>query len=189
MSQIRGAVEGLPAITAWQAALLEGQEGFHSYQSDISSAFYLFELPRAWLPFLGFNVECMGEQINMKAGVQCTLACRVLPMGMHSSVSLMQEVSETILWQGQVRRGQPVPTALTQAAKQSLAEDRCFWQVYLDNLMGGENVQLGPLQKEEMNSMQSVSRLGRSMGSCLLKRRGLAKVKRRRSWGRSCREV
>ena len=144
MTQIRGAVEGLPAITAWQAALLEGQEGFHFYQSDISSAFYLFELPRAWLPFLGFNVECLGEHINKEKGIKYTLACRVLPMGMHSSVSLMQEVSETILWreglqrQGQIRRGQPVPAALIQAARQSLAEDRCFWQVYLDNFMGGE---------------------------------------------------
>lgn len=42
MHQIRGAVEGLPAITAWQAAVLESQHCFHYYQSDISSAFYLF---------------------------------------------------------------------------------------------------------------------------------------------------
>lgn len=72
------------------------------------------------------------------------LACRVLPMGLHSSVTLMQEVSETILWReglratNQVRRGQPVPCALIQAARTSLAEDRCFWQVYLDNFMGGD---------------------------------------------------
>lgn len=31
LTQIRGAVDGLPAITAWQAALLESDEGFHCY--------------------------------------------------------------------------------------------------------------------------------------------------------------
>ena len=138
MDQIRGAVDGLPAITAWQAALLEGKEGFHFYQSDISSAFYLFSMPRCWLRLLAFDVSRWVE------GTEYKLACRVLPMGMHSSVSLMQEVSETILWQeglrpeSQVRRGQPVPAALIRAAKESVRSDRCFWQVYFDNFMGGD---------------------------------------------------
>lgn len=149
MSQIRGAVDGLPAITAWQAALLEGEEGFHYYQSDISSAFYLFELPRDWRPLLAFSVHCSGRELGKADDSSYTLACRVLPMGMHSSVSLMQEVSETILWreglsqESQVRRGRPVPRSLVVAAKQSLNEDRCFWQVYLDNFMGGDKRELG----------------------------------------------
>ena len=144
MRQIRGAVDGLPAITAWQAGILENQESFHFYQSDISSAFYLFALPRQWLPFLCFDVHCKGEQIGRCPGTNYTLACGVLPMGMHSSVTLMQEVSETILWReglsrsSQVRRGQPVPAALMKAATQSVREDKYFWQVYLDNFMGGD---------------------------------------------------
>lgn len=72
------------------------------------------------------------------------LACRVLPMGMHSSVSLMQEVSEEVLWaagldpRAQVRRGLPVPQVLLDTASQASRELRYFWQVYLDNFMGGE---------------------------------------------------
>ena len=38
MHQVRGAVDGLPAITAWQAAVLDNSQSFHFYQSDISSA-------------------------------------------------------------------------------------------------------------------------------------------------------
>ena len=149
MHQIRGAVEGLPAITAWQAAVLDNSESFHYYQSDISSAFYLFELPRAWLKFLAFAVSYPGETLGKEDGVIYHLACRVLPMGMHSSVSLMQEVSEQVLWaagldqRAQIRRGLPVPRVLMETAKQAAREQKYFWQVYLDNFMGGDRRSIG----------------------------------------------
>lgn len=72
MHQVRGAVEGLPAITAWQAAVLELDEQFRFYQSDISSAFYLFELPSSWSPYrpyLAFAVSRQGEDIGLKTGL------------------------------------------------------------------------------------------------------------------------
>ena len=144
MHQVRGAVEGLPAITAWQAAVLECNQSLHFYQSDISSAFYLFELPRVWLGYLAFAVSYPGHSVGMESSETHYLACRVLPMGMHSSVALMQEVSEEILWraglskEAQVRRGQPVPQVLLQTACTALREDKYFWQVYLDNFMGGD---------------------------------------------------
>ena len=144
LTQIRGAVEGLPAITSWQAAVLETDECFRFYQSDISSAFYLFELPECWMPFLCFDVCRRGEALGLDPSCSYFLSCRVLPMGFHSSVSLMQEVSETVLWRAglaqcnQVRRGQPVPQSLLQAARRCCAEGRSFWQVYLDNFMGGD---------------------------------------------------
>lgn len=144
MHQIRGSVDGLPAITAWQAAVLECDEQFRFYQSDISSAFYLFELPRSWRRFLAFAVSADGSTIGLEQGVTYQLARKVLPMGMHSSVSLMQEVSEEVLWRAglartaQVRRGQPVPRILLETGLAAVKEDRAFWQVYLDNFMGGD---------------------------------------------------
>ena len=143
MHQVRGAVEGLPAITAWQAAVLDCDQTFHFYQSDISSAFYLFELSRAWLGYLAFGVSYPGHSVGVNSS-ETYLACRVLPMGMHSSVSLMQEVSEEVLWRAglvkgaQVRRGQPVPQFLLETASTAIKEDKYFWQVYLDNFMGGD---------------------------------------------------
>lgn len=61
----------------------------------------------------------------------------------------MQEVSERILWNAgfsehsQIRRGFAVPEVLTRCAHQSVAEDRAFWQVYLDNYMGGQKRLVG----------------------------------------------
>ena len=78
MHQVRGAVEGLPAITAWQAAVLELDEQFRFFQSDISSAFYLFELPSSWLPYLAFAVSHTGEELGLIPGETYQLACRVI---------------------------------------------------------------------------------------------------------------
>ena len=66
MHQIRGAVEGLPAITAWQAAVLETDEELRFGQSEISSAFYLFELSRCWLPYLAFAISYRGEELGFR---------------------------------------------------------------------------------------------------------------------------
>lgn len=150
MHQVRGAVEGLPAITAWQAAVLECDQSLHFYQSDISSAFYLFQLPRVWLGYLAFGVSSYpGHVVGMSGSEPYYLACKVLPMGMHSSVSLMQEVSEEVLWRAglvrhaQIRRGQPVPRVLLETASEAVKEDKYFWQVYLDNFMGGDRRKRG----------------------------------------------
>ena len=107
----------------------------------------LFELPRCWLPYLAFAVSCKGEEFWLEPSESHRLACRVPPMGMHSSdssVSPMQEVPEEVLWQAglertaQIRRGHPAPRILMETARLSLEQDRYFWQVYLDNFTGGE---------------------------------------------------
>ena len=144
LKQLKGSVNSLPAITCFQSATLDDREGFHFYQSDMCSAFYLFRLPVVWHKFLCFNVSAKGEEIGGEVGQQYFLSCSVLPMGWHCSVGLMQEISERILWSAglpteqQLRRGFAVPTILTHCARQSLKTDRSFWQVYLDNFMGGE---------------------------------------------------
>lgn len=144
LKQLKGAVNSLPAITCFQSATLEENEGLHFYQSDMCSAFYLFRLPAVWHRYLCFNVSATGEDIGAEPGQQYFLSCSVLPMGWHCSVGLMQEISERILWlaglpsEQQLRRGFAVPTILTHCAAEAVKTDRSFWQVYLDNFMGGE---------------------------------------------------
>lgn len=144
LKQLKGAVGSLPSITCFQSATLEEDEGLHFYQSDMCSAFYLFRLPAVWHRYLCFNVSVQGEEIGAEPGQQYFLSCSVLPMGWHCSVGLMQEISERILWtaglptEQQLRRGYAVPAILTHCATESLKSDRSFWQVYLDNFMGGE---------------------------------------------------
>lgn len=149
LKQVKGAVGSLPSIACFQATVLDEGEELVMGQSDMSSAFYLFRLPRDWQPYLSFNVHCDGAEIEQTPGCSYTLACAVLPMGWNSSVSIMQEVSERILWNAgfsehsQIRRGFAMPEALTKCARQSVDEDRAFWQVYLDNYMGGQKLVSG----------------------------------------------
>lgn len=144
LKQLKGAVNSLPAITCFQSAVLQGNENLHLYQSDMCSAFYLFRLPAVWHKYLCFNVSARGEEIGAEQNQEYFLSCSVLPMGWHCSVRVMQEISERVLWNAglpteqQIRRGFAVPAILTQCARECLRSDRGFWQVYLDNFMGGE---------------------------------------------------
>ena len=103
--------------------VLEDSEELRMCQSDMTSAFYLFSLPSSWQRFLAFNLQAKGEDIGLRAGVLYCLACKVLPMGWASAVSVMQEVSQALLNHGglprgeQVLRTKPLPTWLTEVLK------------------------------------------------------------------------
>lgn len=145
--QIRGAVRNLPHITAWLSTFIEDGERIQLWQSDMSNAFYLFKIPLEWAPYLSFNVR---RWISKKDGSgdeeEMVLACRVLPMGWSSSVGVMQEVSERLLWLGQLPRSsqlvrnRAVPLWMVGLLRDSAEQHRAWWHVYLDNFAAGEIV-------------------------------------------------
>ena len=149
MIQLQGTVSGLPSIMAWQCTVLEDDEQLRLFQSDMSSAFYLFELPPQWRPYLAFNLHAKGYDIGasqMQAEVDFVLACNVIPMGWISSVSIMQEVSENLLLTGglnglgQVRRTKGLPKFMTDTLSQARGQQRVWWHVYLDNFAAAERL-------------------------------------------------
>lgn len=87
----------LPDIHGWTSIVMTGSEVLETSQSDMSAAFYLFKIPGCWKKFLSFRIVCDGAEINRSPNQQYCLCCAVLPMGWHSSVSLMQEASANIL--------------------------------------------------------------------------------------------
>lgn len=139
--QIRGTVKNLPHITAWLSTFIE--EG-HELKSDMSNAFYLFRIPSAWQPYLAFNVIRDGNEVNaFPQNARFCLACRVLPMGWTSSVGVMQEVSENILWHfglgrdNQIVRRKAVPLWMVGILEKAKELGQA-WCVYLDNFAAGE---------------------------------------------------
>ena len=81
LTQLQGTVSGLPSITAWQSTVLEGNEQLRLFQSDMSSAVYLFDLPSKWRKYLAFNLHAKGYDIGappMQAEVDFVLACNVI---------------------------------------------------------------------------------------------------------------
>ena len=146
LKQLKGKVQALPSINSWQSTFMDQGEELRLFQSDMSSAFYLFMIPSCWLPYLAFNIIVDGGEINRQKGIPYALACSVLPMGWASSVGLMQEISENILlWGGisrehQIRRGSPLPTWMCDTLFSAKREGRYWWHVYLDNFCACEKI-------------------------------------------------
>ena len=143
--QIRGAVRNLPHITAWLSTYIEDGERIQLWQSDMSNAFYLFKIPTAWAPYLSFNVRRRFESTGSDGGSEeMVLACKVLPMGWSSSVGVMQEVSERLLWHGklpptsQLVRNRAVPLWMVGLLREADVTGRAWWHVYLDNFAAAE---------------------------------------------------
>ena len=133
--QLQGAVDSLPAITAWQSLVLDGDETIAIWQSDMSSAFYLFKIPEQWGKYLSFNFVVDGASVGFPEIKKVALCSNVIPMGWSSSVGLMQEMAEALAYSGglrrmqQIRKGSPIPPWLNSTLTQAEEEDRMWWHV------------------------------------------------------------
>ena len=146
LQQLKGKVGSLPSIHSWQSIFMDQGEELRLFQSDMSSAFYLFRIPTCWLSYLAFNIVVDGSCIGREKGVSYALACSVLPMGWSSSVGLMQEISENILLQGgmsaqhQIRRGAMLPPWMCDTLVTARSQGQYWWHVYLDNFCACEKL-------------------------------------------------
>ena len=135
--------QGLVDIHCWGNLVLTGSDVVEISQSDMTSAFYLFKIPSAWQPFLCFRIKAKGNQINRDPSKCYYLTCKVLPMGWHSSVAVMQEISTNLLLQNPlpdehlVSKGRPLPPWLVGLTSAVPSVSRVWWQVYLDNFASG----------------------------------------------------
>eukprot|EP00438_Fugacium_kawagutii_P018907 Skav236693 [mRNA] locus=scaffold847:329297:333620:- [translate_table: standard] len=136
---IKGDIDLLPMASLWTQLTLDQDEILDISQADMASAFYLFRLPRCWLPYLCFNAKFRGSRLNRAGNQYFVPACRVLPMGWTSSVGLMQMASRELIRRikscsaPELRRFALAPAWFVDLARRT--GDEHFWQVYLDNYM------------------------------------------------------
>lgn len=146
--QLEGGTDTLPGITSWLSLVVDNGEVIETFQSDMSSAFYLFRLPRCWLRYLSFNVVYPGNEVGFSSNAEVALACGVIPMGWHNSVGVMQEISENLLKRStisplnQVVRGRSLPCWFSDILAHSTEEDKFWWHIYLDNFCAGERLEM-----------------------------------------------
>ena len=170
MLQLSGCVQDLPSITQYISVVLGEEESLRLCQSDMTSAFYLFALPSEWRRFLAFDLVVSGERLGRPRESRFALCCRVLPMGWASAVSVMQEVSQSLLdaqglpGQLQVRRTRPLPSWLTPTLEEAKASTRAWFHVYLDNFFAGEKVAKGEHGEHAIALHQEAERAWSSAG-------------------------
>ena len=145
--ELAGRIGALPNISQRVSLVLEEGCALQIFQSDMASAFYLFQLPQCWQGHLAFNLRTRGENIpGGLAGETYFLACNVLPMGWASSVSIMQEVSENLLLRAgfeverQLQRERPLPRWMVESVNLAQQHGSHWWHVYLDNFCAVEKV-------------------------------------------------
>ena len=101
-SQAQGATSDLPSITQYLSLVLDQDETLSFYQSDMSSAFYLFRIPPAWNRMMCFDISVCANEVGLGTGGRFFLGCAVIPMGWSSAVSVMQEIADRLTVIGQL---------------------------------------------------------------------------------------
>ena len=140
---ILGDIGELPAATMWQQLVLTEEDMITVSQADMASAFYLFRLPREWLPYLCFNFRLSRRQVGLPGTGWVYPACRVLPMGWASSVGIMQMASRELIKRAgtllgdELRKQGSIPPWFVSWSR-SIPHGNTWWQVYLDNFMSAE---------------------------------------------------
>ena len=159
--QVQGSTGDLPAITQYLSMLVSGSEQVAFFQSDMSSAFYLFRIPAVWSRYLSFNICFKGSDIGLHGDGLFYLGCSVIPMGWNSAVSVMQEIAERLAVLGrlprehQVRRRAPLPPWMVETLETAKTQEQTWFHVYLDNFccMERGNSTSGFSRGENMHEM------------------------------------
>eukprot|EP00435_Cladocopium_sp_Y103_P016319 s2345_g4.t1 len=155
----QGGTAELPSITQYLSLVLQADQKVAYFQSDMTSAFYLFRIPSAWNSMMAFNIAFKGSDINMSPDVWYRPSCAVIPMGWSSAVSVMQELAEKLTCiarlpaSHRVRRSAPVPAWLTETCVEAERQHRAWYHVYLDNFCAMEKVseQEEPLEGRDIH--------------------------------------
>ena len=151
--QLQGATGDLPSITQYLSLLVGSNEEVALFQSDMSSAFYLFKIPSVWSRFLAFNICFKGFEIGRHSSDLFYLGCSVIPMGWSSAVSIMQEIATRLTTLGrlprshQVRRKAPVPPWLMETLDTAISSEQSWFHVYLDNFCCMERGNTGSFEQ------------------------------------------
>ena len=88
----------LPSITNMGALCLDDDEALCISSEDVRCFFYLFSVPEAWFPYMGFGCP-VGDMFKPSnaLGEDYFLCSRVLPMGFLNSVGIAQHVHRAVV--------------------------------------------------------------------------------------------
>ena len=139
------------------------------FQSDMTSAFYLFRIPPCWHPMMTFNIGFIGPQLGISSSGIFRPCRSVIPMGWSSAVSLMQEIAERLTTLAKlpsghrVRRTAPIPAWLVDTCEVAVATEQPWYHVYFCAMQRWEMANLLP---PWLRCIQSLNKLGSRLGYC-----------------------
>ena len=78
----QGGTSDLPSVTQYLSLVLSGDEQLSLFQSDMTSAFYLFRIPSSWHRMMTFNIRFSGDLIGGSADTWYPAMLRGNPHGL-----------------------------------------------------------------------------------------------------------
>ena len=144
--QLPGAQDSLPYVGQLTALMLEKNELAFVESEDFTSAFNLFYVPDNWTPYFAYSKKVSGAAFGKDPQVLVRPALRVIPMGWHSAVTLVQMAVRTIVFD---RVGVKMETSVEK--EKPLPDSPVLTVVYLDNF---DEIHKLRMVEEELNSQE-----------------------------------
>ena len=131
---LSGDVGTLPGLAGFSGFLLEDDQVALLSSEDIKCFFYLFAVPDAWKPFLGFNREVSEDLVPSRfQGRKCVLVSRVLPMGYANSVAIAQHIHRNVVRWSAGNMNPPIGGEGELRKDKGMSTSGSLYRVYLDN--------------------------------------------------------
>ena len=131
---LEGDTPSLPSITNMGSFHLADGEVLATSSEDIRCFFYLFRLPEAWRPYLGFGLE-VPEKMRVEGhrNERCFLSSNVLPMGFVNSVGIAQHIHRNVVKKAMGSLQPPLSSGAELRRDRAFSSAPHLYRIYLDN--------------------------------------------------------
>ena len=130
---LTGDTPTLPSITGMGAMYLSEDEVLITSSEDVRCFFYLFSLPEAWIPFMGFGREVPDSLLPEGCNELAFLCSRVLPMGFVNSVAIAQHIHRRVVQASLEKLDFPLGSEAELRRDRTFSSSGHLFRVYLDN--------------------------------------------------------
>ena len=143
MHQIEGDTGSLTGAATFQRVVVEEGKELLVSGEDLTSAFYLFRLPPAWVNYLVLDKPVERSLLGLEGGGATHVGLCVLPMGWHSSVGLMQAAHRSLALSSPLNGGAGLHklSEINRLSEFPDLSDQTGWSIYLDDTTFLEQVE------------------------------------------------
>eukprot|EP00438_Fugacium_kawagutii_P022996 Skav216829 [mRNA] locus=scaffold2314:109375:114908:+ [translate_table: standard] len=135
MEQIEADTGSLTGAATFQRIIIEEGSELLVSGEDLTSAFYLFRLPKGWQNYMLLDKPIKKSVLGLEGSGKTYLGLNVLPMGWHSSVGLMQAAHRRLALSSPLNGGAGLHelSEISRLSEFPELGEQAGWSIYLDD--------------------------------------------------------
>ena len=135
LEQVNGDTALLTGAATFQRVVIEENDTLLVSGEDLTAAFYLFKLPAAWMDYMVLGKPVERSVLGLEGPGEVYLGLKVLPMGWHSSVGLMQAAHRRIALGSPFEGGAGLCelAEINRKTEFPSLDESAGWSIYLDD--------------------------------------------------------